>query len=271
MKKNVSFFLIFSLFFFFLASTGWTQVSPDATVRANNAVAGEIVIAPATAKKIQARKYLALNQNPQSPSRQLDWETELAVVLTADSPVIEVTGAGQKKSAGILPAGVLVVVDKTTRTAKWVGVCGNAILTHWVPEGKLIASPGKFSSACERMEKMMAKLAIIETSVLRTEEGMGELLSRPSPLSREETKQVVREVFVEQTLPEPIPAVQKLNLSVGIPDDRQEVVKKEANRGLSKTTKGLLMGGLVIAAIAALTGGGGGSSSSGGTPPPPKI
>lgn len=114
----------------------------------------EVQTKPTTARV----SYFKLNTRPESPERQVNWQTELPIVLSEDSPRITIGGANGTKSSGILPAGVLVITDERTKTAKWVAICGNTVHTDWVPKGKPIFFRERYQDSCEEMKKILAKL-----------------------------------------------------------------------------------------------------------------
>ncbi len=118
-------------------------------------------------------QYLKLNSNPENPSRQPNWETEIGIILSEDSPIIKVGSGNGEKSSGKLPAGVIVFAKKETGEASWVGICANTIYTSgWKPKGKVI-SQKNYQSACEEMKVVLLKLE-------KLQEGMDELLRRPN-------------------------------------------------------------------------------------------
>lgn len=147
-----------------ISSTAW------ASPASNNGM--KLVLAASAASSnsnASSKQLLGLNRNPQNPNRQLDWENECVVVLTHDSPEITLaSGTEGKTSTGILPAGVAVVINKTTRVAQWVAVCGNDVTApaDWIPEGKYICSPGeRYQSACEDTAEILSRLDGIQEGV----------------------------------------------------------------------------------------------------------
>ena len=124
-------------------------------------------------------RYFHLNQHPENSGRQPD-RTELGLILAHDSPIIKIGGANNSSSTGILPAGVVVVIDEESKVAKWVGICGNTILTQgWKPEGKILSYKEVYQKGCEEMVEVLKKLDNIQG-------GVNELLARPLPLTQAE-------------------------------------------------------------------------------------
>ncbi|MFA6585962.1 MAG: hypothetical protein WCS86_02255 [Candidatus Paceibacterota bacterium] len=122
-----------------------------------------------------------LNRNPQDPSKVPDWENEIGIVLSHDSPTITIKGEGGREYTNHLVAGVLVICDRETHIAKWVAVCGNDVVTaNWRPEGKEISfeDENNYKSACEDMLSRLKSL----------QEGMDELLRRPTSYNLAELK-----------------------------------------------------------------------------------
>lgn len=128
---------------------------------------------------------LRLNNNPQNLNRQPDWGKECVVVLTHDSPQVTLkSGTEGEVSTGTLPAGVAVVVDRNTRVAKWVAVCGNTVTapTDWVPEGKYICSPGaRYESACADTTEILSRLDAVQEGVDEANRKLDRLLEQVTP------------------------------------------------------------------------------------------
>ena len=132
-----------------------------------------------------SKGYLGLNNNPQNPSRQPNWEEECVVVLTQNSPEVTLaSGTSGKTSTGILPAGIAVVVDRETRATEWVAVCGNDVLapTDWNPEGKYICAPGqRYENACADTAEILSRLDGIQEGVDDANRKLNLLLERSAP------------------------------------------------------------------------------------------
>ncbi|MFA6533424.1 MAG: hypothetical protein WCT22_05560 [Patescibacteria group bacterium] len=159
------------------------------------ALAATLTSAPALGAET---KYFHLNTNPENPTRQPDWRTEEGVVLSKDSPVITIGGGGGKESTGKLPAGALVIIDRSSGEALWVAICGN---THrlpkgWKPEGKkiLFGIVGSYERACEEMKEVLLRLE-------KLQEGIDALLARPLSVTSSEVRTIVREELKPFTPP----------------------------------------------------------------------
>lgn len=116
----------------------------------------------------QVNAQFKLGTNPQNPSRTPDPRTEMGVILEKNSPTITIGGANNKKYKNYLSAGILVIADKKTGFASWVGVCGNDILTTWKPSGKIVYfhSEESYKFECEDMLKRLeGKLDNIQEGV----------------------------------------------------------------------------------------------------------
>lgn len=121
--------------------------------------------------QMSAQGFFKLNTNPENLARMPDPNTEMGVILSHDSPVVEIGGAEGKKTKGRFYAGTLIIASKETSIATWAGICGNTnFSTWWKPEGKIIYfnSPNSYKFECENMLIRMEKL----------QEGMDELLGR---------------------------------------------------------------------------------------------
>jgi len=136
--------------------------------------------------------YFRLNANPENPNRQPDWRTEEGVVLSKDSPVIVIGGGNGKRSTGRLPAGVLVMTDKTTGEATWVAICGNRHISpaRWKPDGKRITAV-LYKQACDEMQEMLLRMEKLQQSI-------NILLSRPVSVTSGEVKGIVEQAMLSQ-------------------------------------------------------------------------
>ena len=143
-----------------------------------------------------------LNTNPQNPTRTPNPDNEMGIVLSKNSPKITIMGGNRKQSTNFLLTGMLVIIDKETGYAKWIAICGNEVVApkNWKPEGKIIRfwSEITYKIACEEMKIILSKLE-------KLQEGMDELLERPSSnLSLTEIK-IMFEKTLENRFPQQVP------------------------------------------------------------------
>ncbi|MFA5840971.1 MAG: hypothetical protein WC847_01705 [Candidatus Paceibacterota bacterium] len=129
---------------------------------------------PTHATQVQSgARYFRLNTHPQNAGKPIDlsprkpnWRREIGIVLEHDSPIITLRGENNTESSGILPAGVLVMVDEETKVALWIAVCGNEVVTTgWQPKGKIVSYPEAYEKSCNEMQLVLAKLDSMDSKL----------------------------------------------------------------------------------------------------------
>ncbi len=140
--------------------------------------------------------------SPVNPQRGVDWTSELLVVIDEEKLVTMATGNGGRDTC-LLGRGIAVVVDRDTRVAKWILVCGNDVLfpVDWRPGGRVIAHEDRLTSILEEQIKLLQE---VEARLGVVEQKLDDLMTVARPATVLDIEGAVRRAMAEQK-PSPIP------------------------------------------------------------------
>lgn len=151
---------------------------------------------------VAAGNHCRLLVNPVDRNRPIDWSAELVVVID-DEQVVTMRVAGGGQDSCTLSRGVAVVVDRDTRVARWVLICGNDILSpaDWRPRGRVIAHEDRLPVILEEQMKLLQN---IEMRLGVVEQKLDDLAARPA-VTALDVERAVKRAMAEQKPSPPVP------------------------------------------------------------------